>query len=117
MTKQIGESSLHDKEYEVFSAISDAREQALDDFVDIYKSNIQVDVRNGHYEEIDDLMEGVFDKIYSDVDKSIQFSRLVFEQFSQLKKGNCALYKMIEMAMDAVIEEKFEASMKRQDDE
>lgn len=117
MTKQIGEPSLHDKEYERVSAISYAREKALDDFVEVYKSNIQVDARNGHYEEIDDLMEGIFDKIYSDVDKSTEFARLVFKQFARLEKRDCALYKMIEMAMDAVIEEKFEASMKRQADE
>jgi uncharacterized protein (UPF0128 family) len=117
MYKQISEPSLHDEIYEKYSENSFLREKALEDFAELYKSNILVDARNEHYEEIDNLMEGVFDKIYSDIDKSTQFARLAFKQFSRLEQGDCPLYKMIEMAMDAVIEEKFEASMKKQDDE
>lgn len=105
---------FHDWDYEHWSALAAARDEALEDFTSNLKSELGVDLHCQSYKKIDQVMESIFETLYDDPNKIEKFSRLIFAAWyglNGIEKIN-ELVKMIDLEMNRFIESEFEKSIR-----
>lgn len=107
--------SLTDHDYEKWKAQANARDAALESFAEDWKADIATDYRCMDFKKIDGAMEATLNLIYSSVEKTDCFNRLIFALWYDPNSSEKAreLSAMIEKEINAVIEENFEKATDR----
>lgn len=105
--------AFHDWQYEEWSKKSDARDAAFEEFTQDWESDLLSDYRSEVFNKIDEVMDSVFNGIYTDVSKSEQFNRLIFKLWAGSTDCIGRLKKMIQDEMDKAVLGEFEKGTDR----
>lgn len=92
----------HDWEYERMAELDSAFESYYEDYI----NEIEDDYKKGSFKEIDALMDEVFEKIFNDPIKSLNFGRLVFGIF-QYFPAEKALNYLVHDEIETIMRQRF----------